>query len=109
MTPTVDVQRRKELRRQVLVALRACFGDGYQGWLSERSLFSVLRSGMPDLAGRELHEAAVYVGAAGYGESREHPRDKREAPEIDWRITVKGVQLLEQEIAADPGIEDDRA
>jgi hypothetical protein len=104
----VDVQRRKELRRNVLVALRACFGDGYQGWLSERSLFSVLKSGLPDLTGRELHEAVVYSGAAGYAENRTQPHDKRDAPEVDWRITNKGVNLLDQVIEADPGIEDDR-
>lgn len=103
------VERAKELRWAVLQAVRACFGDGYEGWLMQRSLCRIIQRVCPKATDREIHNAAVYCGAAGYMEMREQPHVKGTAPYIDWRITVQGVRLLDQVIPPDPGIEDDRA
>jgi hypothetical protein len=104
-----EIERAKELRRAVLLVLRACFGDGYEGWLSERTLFSVVYQRLPGLSMHDVAQAGAYLVGKGYAERRERRESKYAPPETDLRIAPRGVDLLEESLAADPGIEDNRA
>lgn len=104
-----ETQRTKELRRAVLMVLRACVGDGYEGWLSERSLFSVVRQRQPGLVESDVRQAGAYLVGKGYLERRERRGSKFDAADLDLRITPKGIDLLDETAPVDVGIEDNRA
>ena len=99
----------KALRQSVIQALRPLFGNGYEGWIKEDLLFDILYRFATGLTPRDVHEAAVYCECQGFAESRTRPRLKGEPKITDWRITAKGINLLEGNIEADPGIRDNRA
>jgi len=101
--------RAKELRRGILMALRAARGPGYDGWLSARSLWNTLRFDADGLTRREVEEHLRYLAEKEYAEVRERREAKWDACEVDGRITARGIDLLEETIPADPGVEDNRA
>lgn len=103
-----ETVRAKDLRRRVLAALRAAGGQGYEGWLSVRSLWNVLRPDLDGLLLYEVREAAEYLAGKGYAQTRLRREAKYQAGETDARITPRGIDLLEETIAPDPGVEDDR-
>ena len=104
-----ETERVRELRRAILRTLRACQGDAYEGWLSQRSLFNVLRSGEPEgLTMFEVGRACAYLAGKLYVEVRARSESKIEQADRDWRITPAGVDLMDETIPPDPGVEDNR-
>ena len=94
------------LRRQVLVVLRAVAGAGYDGWLSERSLYRTLRTEAEDLTPGEVRECLTYLSSAGYVERRTGGPVGMlpSASEASARITSAGTNLLDGTVPADPGV-----
>jgi hypothetical protein len=104
----VDTVRAKELRRSILQVLRAAQGGGYEGWLSERAVWSLLKDDLDDLTLAELRDHITYLAGKGYLDLRTRRETKFERSERDARLLPKGVDLLEATVEPDPGIEDDR-
>jgi hypothetical protein len=104
----LDTIRAKDVRRRVLLVLRATQGGGYEGWLSDRAILNFLAQDFGDLLFREVQEARTYLAGKGYVADRERRASKFEPGEFDARILPHGVDLLEETIPPDPGVEDNR-
>lgn len=100
--------RAKDLRRRALVALRAARSAGYDGWLSERAIFNLVRTEIDGLAFLEVREAVAYLEGKGYVAKRLRRDSKFERGETDAMILPAGIDLLEETVPPDPGIEDGR-
>jgi len=103
-----DTIRAMILRRRVLVALRGVQGGGYPGWLRDRAIFDFLKFDPEDFTFQEIKEAGAYLAGKGYVETKDRREDKFSAAEFDGRILPKGIDLLEETIPPDPGVEDNR-
>jgi len=105
-----ETERTKGLRRAILRVLAACQGDRYEGWLTERSLFAVLAASAPGLTMADQSAACQYLASKGkeYIENRARQESKFDVKDADWRILPRGVDLLDETIPPDPGVEDNR-
>jgi len=101
--------RTKILRRRILVCLRSALAAGGEGWLSERALFGYLADETDGLSLSEVHEAVRYLEGKDYAATRMRRETKFETGETDARALPKAVDLLEETIPPDPGVEDNRA
>src|SRR5689334_15615509 len=108
-------KRDLRLRRRLLMLMHAARVRPESGWIGGRFLVDVVDGAQPggqqftgdDHAGGLLRDLV----AGGYAEHRDD-RTKRYQPEgLDYsayRITNRGVALVEEQIEPDPLVEDDR-
>jgi len=104
----LETIRLRLLRRGCLAVLRAARSAGGSGWTAARAAFSFLAPDSDGLALGEVAEAMRYLEGKGYAETRLSRESKFEQGEIQARILPKGIDLLEESIPADPGVEDNR-
>jgi hypothetical protein len=104
----LDAARAKLVRRHILASLQSVQGDQYDGWLGQRTLFAVLAPSMRGLALADVRQALSYLASAGLVETRDQRTTKFVPGDLDARITARGVNLLEETVPPDPGVEDDR-
>jgi len=108
-------KRDLRLRRRLLLLMHAARVRPESGWIGGRFLVDVVDGAQP--GGQQFTGDDHAVGllrdlvAGGYAEQRDE-RTKRYQPEgLDftiYRITNRGVALIEEQIDPDPLIEDDR-
>jgi hypothetical protein len=106
------IKRDKRLRRRLLDALYTQRGNGH---CTGRFLLDALQMYLPpgDRFQSDAHILALLVDlvSKGYVAERDDRERHTDPNTIDYRsyvITGHGVSLIEQSIAADPDIEDDR-
>lgn len=109
--PPLGSVRARILRRSVLATLRAAATVEATGWLSIRAIWNYLKD-EAEAEGLTLGELAghlEYLGAKNYIAVRDAQKSKFGPRRPEARITPKGVDLMEESIPPDPGVEDDRA
>jgi hypothetical protein len=116
MSPTVIDQRRDlRLRRRILQVLHAARVHPDAGWMTGQCLVDVIDGATPpaqrfvdDDHARGLLRDLV---SAAYAEQRDDRWLKRQSATLEltsYRITHRGVALVEQQIEPDPLVEDER-
>jgi hypothetical protein len=104
----LDTIRSKMLRRACLSVLRAAEAAGGDGWTAARAVFNFLRDDHCGLTLSETAEALRYLAAKGYAETRTQRPTKFDGGDLQARILPRGIDLLEETVPPDPGIEDNR-
>src|SRR4051812_23599458 len=108
-------KRDLRLRRRLLLLMHAARVRPESGWIGGRFLVDVVDGAQPGgqcFAGDD-HAVGLLrdLVGGGYAELRDE-RTKRYQPEgldfISYRITNRGVALIEEQVDPDPLIEDDR-
>lgn len=102
------VQRKRSLRRELLVVLRGTVSSQYQGWMSLKMLRSSINYGGGDYALDELADAMRYLVSAGHAEDESQRGVKFDAADPSFRISAKGQNLLDELEPMDKGIRDPR-
>jgi hypothetical protein len=112
---TAHRKRDLRLRRRLLMLMHAARVRPEQGWATGRFLVDVADGALPGPACFEDDAHAIGLlhdlVAGGYAERRDDRRRRRQPEGLDftsYRITHKGVALVEEHIEPDPLIEDDR-
>jgi hypothetical protein len=109
-------KRDLRLRRRILQVLHAArVGGGGQGWCGGRFLVDVIDTTLSpsQCFSDDAHASALLrdVVAGGYAEQRDDRHNKRQPAGLEmtsYRITHRGTALVEQQVEADPLVEDDR-
>jgi hypothetical protein len=95
-------QRRRELRGSMLRTARTVYAEQGAGVTLGNFLFVAGRNRWTHT---QIAEEAAYLAECGYLARMERKRDALDVePPVDYRLTVKGVQLLNGDIE-DPSIE----
>lgn len=116
--------REKRLRRSLLSALNMALSGTVDGWATGRYLFDCISVGNLTPGDRRWIESLGsyeaerrtrgflrYLVSAGYAEERDDRERRTQELTLDllsYHITGKGQQLIEEAIAPDPMIDDDR-
>lgn len=111
----VKAQRDRRLRRKLLAVLHAArggAGHGYVGGIFLRDLYgdqSMARERCEsDDHLIQMMRDLVMKGMAEERDGRRYKHEPFGLDYLDWRITAKGVSLMEESIAPDPDIDDRR-
>lgn len=108
-------KRDLRLRRRLLMLLHAARIRPDQGWAGGRFLVDIVEGAMPEQQcfTDDAHVLALLhdLVAGAYVERRDDRCKKHQPETLDftsYRITHKGVALVEQQIDPDPLVDDDR-
>lgn len=104
----VETLRAKMLRKALLLSLQAAQSGVSEGWLNVRMAWGCVHE-LDEYALAEVSQELKYLAGKGYAEARDLRATKYDPPNRSYRITPRGIDLVEQSIPVDPGVEDDRA
>ena len=109
-------RRDLRLRRRLLQLMHAARIRPDQGWVGGRFIVDVVAGAVAPMTGftDDDHAAALLhdLVAGGYAERRDERTKRGQPANLDftsYRITYRGIALVEQQIERDPLVDDDRA
>jgi len=107
--PPLATVRVRHLRRRVLDVLRAAARAGGEGRLGATVLFEYLFDEIDGLSVGEVRDAVTYLGEKGYVEVTNLAEHRGDPARLAARLSATGIDLLDETIPPDPGVEDPRA
>lgn len=107
-------KREQRMRRRLLTTLYGARGSDHDGWQTGRFVVDVINYVAPPM--EKLDDASAQsllrdLVAKGYAEDRDDRLRESDPHGLDYRsyrITGRGVSLIDQTIPRDPDIQDDR-